>query len=91
MRISLNGFDENGRFNKVVYNLYDEYCHKTNTSSMARTTGYTATAAVHLILNNLFNEKGVFPPELVGKHENCFNFIFDYLKERNVHYSKTEI
>lgn len=90
MRISLNGFDENGRFNKVVYNLYDEYCHKTNTSSMARTTGYTATAAVHLILNNLFNEKGVFPPELVGKHENCFNFIFDYLKERNVHYSKTE-
>jgi saccharopine dehydrogenase-like NADP-dependent oxidoreductase len=90
MRISLNGFDENGRFNKVVYNLYDEYCHKTNTSSMARTTGYTGTAAVHLILNNLFNEKGVFPPELVGKHENCFNFIFDYLKERNVHYSKTE-
>ncbi len=90
MRISLDGFDENGRFKKVVYNLHDEYCHKTNTSSMARTTGYTATAAVNLILNNIFNEKGVFPPELVGKHENCFNFIFDYLKERNVFYTKTE-
>ncbi|SFS40255.1 saccharopine dehydrogenase family protein [Lutibacter maritimus] len=90
MRISLDGFDENGRFKKVVYNLHDEYCHKTNTSSMARTTGYTATAAVNLILNNIFNEKGVFPPELVGKHENCFNFIFDYLKERNVLYTKTE-
>ncbi|WP_372745906.1 saccharopine dehydrogenase family protein [Lutibacter sp.] len=90
MRISLNGFDETGKFKKIVYNLYDEYCTKTHTSSMARTTGYTATAAVHLILNNLFNEKGVFPPELVGKHENCFNFIFNYLKERNVHYSKIE-
>jgi saccharopine dehydrogenase-like NADP-dependent oxidoreductase len=90
MRISLDGFDENGRFKKVVYNLHDEYCHKTNTSSMARTTGYTATAAVNLILNNIFNEKGVFPPELVGKHENCFNLIFDYLKERNVLYTKTE-
>ena len=90
MRITLQGFDKNGSFKKVVYNLYDEYCTKTKTSSMARTTGYTATAAAHLILTNLFTEKGVFPPELVGKHENCFNYIFNYLKDRNVLYTKTE-
>jgi saccharopine dehydrogenase-like NADP-dependent oxidoreductase len=56
---------------------------------MARTTGYTATAAANLLLNGLFNEKGIFPPELVGKHEHCFHFIMDYLKERNVNYTKT--
>ena len=38
---------------------------------MARTTGYTATAAANLFLEGLFHEKGVFPPELVGKHKAC--------------------
>jgi saccharopine dehydrogenase-like NADP-dependent oxidoreductase len=90
MRITLKGNEKNGKQKTIVYNLHDEFCTKTNTSSMARTTGYTATAAVHLILNNLFEEKGVFPPELVGKHEVCFNFIFTYLKERNIQYTKIE-
>ena len=56
---------------------------------MARTTGYTATAAVNLFLDGLFNEKGVFPPELVGKHADCFNYFIQYLKERNINYKKT--
>jgi saccharopine dehydrogenase-like NADP-dependent oxidoreductase len=56
---------------------------------MSRTTGYTATAAANLFLEGLFNEKGVFPPELVGKHEACFNYFIEYLEERNVYYKKT--
>lgn len=74
----------------IRYELYDEYDLKTKTSSMGRTTGYTATAALHLLINNLFFSKGVFPPELVGKDEHCFKFILKYLKERNVIYIKTE-
>lgn len=89
MRITLKGFTKNNKPTTVVYNLFDEYCNATNTSSMARTTGYTATAATQLIINKLFTEKGVFPPELVGKHKHCFNFIEAYLKERNVIYKKT--
>jgi lysine 6-dehydrogenase len=89
MRVSVNG-DENGVTKKVTYHLNDEYNNDTQTSSMARTTGYTATAAVNIVLNNLFSEKGVFPPELVGKHEKCFNFFIDYLKERGVSYRKEE-
>lgn len=88
MRISLQGTDKNGEEKKIVYQLHDEFCEKTQTSSMARTTGYTATAAANLFLDGLFNEKGVFPPELVGKHEVCFNYFIDYLKERNVVYKK---
>ena len=57
---------------------------------MARTTGFTATAAADMVLNNVFNEKGMFPPELVGKHPQCFNYIIDYLKERNINYIKSE-
>ena len=72
MRVTLKGENFEGQAEEIVYNLHDEYCKETNTSSMARTTGYTATAAANLFLEGLFSEKGVFPPELVGKHEVCF-------------------
>ena len=89
MQIKISG-KENGTEKTIVYNLYDEYDVATKTSSMARTTGYTCTAAVNLLINNLFNEKGVFPPELIGRHEQCFIFILNYLEERNVIYKKKE-
>jgi saccharopine dehydrogenase-like NADP-dependent oxidoreductase len=79
-----------GEGKTIHYELYDEYDTQTKTSSMSRTTGYTATAALNMLINNLFTAKGVFPPELVGKEAPCFNFILNYLKERNVVYLKTE-
>ena len=89
MRITLKGENESGRIEEVVYNLYDEYCTETQTSSMARTTGYTATAIANLFLENLFTEKGVFPPEFIGKSNVCYYYIMKYLEERNIHYVKT--
>ena len=89
MQIKISG-KENGKQKTIVYDLYDEYDAATKTSSMARTTGYTCTAAMNLLINNLFSEKGVFPPELVGRNEQCFTFILNYLKERNVVYNKKE-
>ena len=88
MRVTLKGENDNGEIEEIVYNLYDEYCPKTQTSSMARTTGYTATAVANLFLEGLFTKKGVFPPELIGKHEICFKYILNYLKDRNVNYVK---
>ena len=75
----------------ITYNLYDEYDATTKTSSMSRTTGYTATAALNMLIDGQFKDKGVFPPELVGKYENCFNYMLGYLKERNVLYTKSEV
>lgn len=88
MRVSLKGTNDRGEVEEIVYNLHDEYDPETKTSSMARTTGYTATAAANMFLDGIFNEKGVFPPELVGKHEACFNYFIEYLKARNIHYVK---
>jgi len=89
MRVTLKGENLDGKQEEVIYNLHDEYCGKTQTSSMARTTGYTATAAANLFLDGVFNEKGVFPPELVGKHEACFKYFIKYLEDRNIYYIKT--
>jgi saccharopine dehydrogenase-like NADP-dependent oxidoreductase len=87
MKVKLIG-KKDGESKVVEWNLLDFYDHETKISSMARTTGYTCTAAVNLLTQNLFNEKGVFPPELVGKNKNCFDFILDYLKERKVNWIK---
>jgi saccharopine dehydrogenase-like NADP-dependent oxidoreductase len=89
MRVTLRGKNAKGQIEEVVYSMFDEYCTKTQTSSMARTTGYTATAAANLFLEGLFTEKGVFPPELVGKHKACFNYFLSYMEERNIHYVKS--
>ena len=69
---------------EVKIDLYDEYDHSTNTSSMARTTGYTCTAGVNLVINNLFTDYGIFPPEIIGQKHECYNFIIKYLEDRNI-------
>jgi len=89
MKVTVIGENSNGKIEKICYDLYDEYCKETKTSSMARSTGYTATGAANMFLDGLFMEKGVFPPELIGKHESCFKYIINYLKDRNVIYKKT--
>ena len=88
MRVTLVGTDKSGKKEQIVYDLYDEFCKETNVSSMARTTGYTATAAVNLFLDGLFNEIGVFPPELVGKVSGCYDYFMNYLRERNIKYKR---
>ena len=85
---TLMAIEIKGEGKTIRYELYDEYDVPTQTSSMSRTTGYTCTAAVNLLINNLFTAKGVFPPELIGNDEPSFNFIMAYLKERNVIYTK---
>jgi len=53
---------------------------------MARTTGYTCTAAVNLVLDGKYTRKGISPPEYLGEDEGNFTFIVDYLKDRGVIY-----
>ena len=89
MRVILNG-DVNGIKKQITYDLYDVYDPIEKISSMARTTGFTATAAADMILNNVFNENGMFPPELIGRYEKCYNHIMNYLSDRDIHYVKTE-
>ncbi|MGH1335951.1 MAG: saccharopine dehydrogenase family protein [Aureispira sp.] len=90
MRIYIKGENAQGLTEEITYNLLDVYSKATQTSSMARTTGYTATAAVNAFLTGLVPDKGILPPELIGRYIPCFEFIVNYLKERNIHYKKTQ-
>lgn len=83
MRIEIEG-TEDGTPRNIVYQLYDTYDEKEKMSSMARTTGFTATANAGLILEGRFSGKGVFPLELIGMDEECFDYVIKYLSDRDV-------
>ncbi|MBN1825391.1 MAG: saccharopine dehydrogenase NADP-binding domain-containing protein [Candidatus Eisenbacteria bacterium] len=89
MRAILRGRRE-GKPVEIVYDLFDRYDEETRTSSMARTTGYTATAAATLLLDGSFDRKGICPPEYLGAEPGCFERLLAYQKERGVIYERTE-
>lgn len=89
MKVILHG-ETKGIKKKISFSMLDRFDTTTKTSSMSRTTGYTCTATVNMLAQNLFSEKGVFPPELVGKNKSGFDFVLNYLRERGVIWIKEE-
>ncbi|WP_455206505.1 saccharopine dehydrogenase family protein [Kaarinaea lacus] len=83
MRINISGTEHNKPVT-YQYDLYDEYDSATQTTSMARTTGYACTAAANLVLDKGFKIKGISPPEIIGSNNHCYEFIMNYLKQRNI-------
>jgi lysine 6-dehydrogenase len=89
MRIRMSG-EEEGESKSYEYNLLDRTDKATDTLSMARTTGYTCTAAVSLVAERKFSRTGICPPEFLGEDGDNFLFISNYLKERGVIYQVLE-
>lgn len=83
MRIEIQGVKEG---KKAIWNfdLHDVYDPATGIHSMGRTTGYSATMALRLILHKNYGVKGIVLPENIGKEEEYTQFILDGLKERGV-------
>ena len=67
-----------------VFRMLDRFDPTTGTHSMARTTGYTATAAVRMLAEGWYNEPGIAPPELIGRHKEPCDFMIDCLRKRRV-------
>jgi len=86
MRIIMEG-TENGKPVKYTYTLNDRYDAQTDTISMARTTGYTCTAAANMVARGIYTRKGINPPEYLGEDPQHFEFMLNYLKERGVIYN----
>jgi saccharopine dehydrogenase-like NADP-dependent oxidoreductase len=85
MRVIIEG-TKTGKRTRWTYDLFDTFDAETGVHSMARTTGYTATAAIRMLGKGMFTDKGVFPPELVGLRRPCVDFLLEELKDRNVNY-----
>jgi saccharopine dehydrogenase-like NADP-dependent oxidoreductase len=90
MKVIIEG-KKNGRKLKYTYDLIDRFDETTNTHSMAKTTGYTATMTVRAILAGLYMEKGISAPEFIGKNPECVHFILKGLKDRGIIYRESII
>jgi lysine 6-dehydrogenase len=87
MRVTLEG-EKDGQRMRQELDLLDRYDRSTGTTSMARTTGYTCTAAVRLLARGGYARKGVSPPELVGQEPGAWDFIRAELATRGVVFSE---
>jgi saccharopine dehydrogenase-like NADP-dependent oxidoreductase len=87
MRIIIEGVKDDKKI-RYKYDMLDKYDREKEVISMARTTGYTCTAVAKLSLKGIYNEKGVIPPEYLGKRSEVYHTIIEYLTERNVKFSE---
>jgi len=83
LQVVIKGRRENKKVT-YTYDLLDYYDDSSDTISMARTTGYTATCMLRLLASGLYKQIGISPPEFVGKHSECTEFILSELRKRNV-------
>ncbi len=87
MKIMVEGRQDDRR-RRYVYNLLDRFDHESNTTSMARTTGYTATMTVRLIADGLYDQIGISPPEYLGGVPGCVAYLLEGLAQRGVVYEE---
>lgn len=78
-----------GRNVRHVFEMLDRYDPATRVHSMARTTGYAATMMVRLLARGLYVERGVSPPEFIGRKAECVAFMLEGLRKRGVVYWET--
>ena len=83
MRVLVEGVKD-GRTTRYLYDLLDRYDEVSGVHSMARTTGYTATAMLRLLGRGLVPGPGVVPPERIGREAASFEFVLAELAERGV-------
>jgi len=67
-----------------LISLFDKYCPETDTISMARTTGYTATISLRMIAEGIYSYKGISPPEYLGEKPECVQYLLKELRKRGI-------
>jgi saccharopine dehydrogenase-like NADP-dependent oxidoreductase len=73
----------------ITWDLLDYFDKESKVHSMARTTGYTATATVRLLARGMYDRKGISPPEYLAEDSDCVEFILDDLRKHNIIYQQT--
>jgi lysine 6-dehydrogenase len=83
MQVVIEG-QKQGRGLRHTYHLLDRYDEETQTTSMARTTGYTCAIVARQVINGLFTQKGICPPEFIGRTKGCYENLMGEYAKRNI-------
>lgn len=86
MRLVFEGLGHDGAPARLSLELTDHCDAENGLLSMARTTGYTATAAARLLLEGRFRRPGVHPPEVLGFDEDLCRALLAMLAQRGIRF-----
>jgi saccharopine dehydrogenase-like NADP-dependent oxidoreductase len=89
MRIEIEG-TLGGVRTRRCWKMLDRFDRENGITSMARTTGYTCTAAVRALAAGLYRKPGLVPPEVLGRAPGLYDFIVERLAERGVVFTVTD-
>ncbi len=76
---------------RLHFELVDYYDRERKETAMSRTTGYTALSLAEMMLERKISEKGVIPPEDIGKDEKLFEDVAEKLRTFNVNLQVNEV
>lgn len=88
MQVEMEG-QKDGEHIYYSYYLLDHFDEKTQLRSMARTTGFTCSIITRQIIDGLFTQKGICPPEFLGRTNHCFENLLRAYEEKNIHIQET--
>ncbi len=80
---------QDGRPTRYRYDMLDFYDAQRDITSMARTTGYTATMALRMLVEGKYTKTGISPPEYLGRVPGCCAYLLEGLAERGIEYRET--
>lgn len=83
MRVTLKG-RKDGQACSYTYDLLDVYDDERGVTSMARTTGYTCSIVARQVAGGLFAQKGICPPEYVGRTKGCWQHLLAEYARRDI-------
>jgi len=89
LRVAVQGTSPSG-MRQVLYTMLDRYDPETQTTSMARTTGYTATAASRLLAATTNMGSGITPPERLGASPEHTALVLEELRRHGVTIHESE-
>ena len=88
MKVVIEGWEKENK-RRYTYDLLDRYDPATQTTSMARTTGYTCSIVARQLLAGKFSMKGICPPEFIGSQDSCFEDLLAGYTARNIRLVET--
>lgn len=83
MLVALEGTQNGHRVRREFY-LLDRFDESSQTTSMARTTGYTCALVARQVLRGQFTRRGICPPEFVGQTPGCFGWLRSEYQRRRI-------
>lgn len=90
MQVIIEG-RKKGKNLRSTFFLLDRYDEETQTTSMARTTGYTCSIVARQLLAGMFEHKGICPPEYIGRTAGCFEHLLEEYAKRRIHLTEETV